>query len=545
MPPKSSTGGGKQTTLLGFFGKSAGQTSVFGTPRTQDSQNKDRLRPKPQGTKSGTVASSSPSHGVLQENGTETSKSGHISPSHLTSSSRPQRSEMGRDNSPIDLSSPVKGNPSAARLASSPLNAISKSRTSNVKHSHQQNVPAEEEDSDLSEIEPETEVEGTGPSPSKSESEATTLVGVDGHQKRKVPTSRGSPALKKQRKTVESDDEEDGNADADENLAKTDSRMNVDEMSDVRSDDAHQSDGMRMSSRRSSKRKVVYAESDSEVDHDEDEGSSASKKARASTSASGPQKKKKLFMDDSDDDSADDYKPDQNDDDLFDDGGMDDIALLEGLSEYEANSPTKSDSSMDLDSDGLLSPVKKKNNSAKSGAFKQNARGGSGFKLPTKTTNGGGSSPTLSRPPPKPLGNNLMGSSSIGNSDGGGSSGNMFMTQAERSRLEQREAKKQEENCFKFLIDIKDKDGHRPDHPEYDNRTVYIPSTSWREFTPFEKQFWEIKQNHFDTILFFQKGKFYELYEKDAEIGHNEFDLKLTDRVKMKMVGVPEMSFDL
>jgi DNA mismatch repair protein MSH6 len=28
-------------------------------------------------------------------------------------------------------------------------------------------------------------------------------------------------------------------------------------------------------------------------------------------------------------------------------------------------------------------------------------------------------------------------------------------------------------------------------------------------------------------------------------IGHTEFDLKLTDRVKMKMVGVPEMSFEM
>ena len=28
-------------------------------------------------------------------------------------------------------------------------------------------------------------------------------------------------------------------------------------------------------------------------------------------------------------------------------------------------------------------------------------------------------------------------------------------------------------------------------------------------------------------------------------IGHREFDLKLTDRVKMKMVGVPESSFDM
>ena len=46
-------------------------------------------------------------------------------------------------------------------------------------------------------------------------------------------------------------------------------------------------------------------------------------------------------------------------------------------------------------------------------------------------------------------------------------------------------------------------------------------------------------------MLFFQKGKFYELYEEDAIIGHRECDLKLTDRVKMKMVGVPEASFDM
>jgi DNA mismatch repair protein MSH6 len=37
-------------------------------------------------------------------------------------------------------------------------------------------------------------------------------------------------------------------------------------------------------------------------------------------------------------------------------------------------------------------------------------------------------------------------------------------------------------------------------------------------------------------VLFFQKGKFFELYEEDAQIGHQEFDLKLTERVRMKMV---------
>jgi DNA mismatch repair protein MSH6 len=29
----------------------------------------------------------------------------------------------------------------------------------------------------------------------------------------------------------------------------------------------------------------------------------------------------------------------------------------------------------------------------------------------------------------------------------------------------------------------------------------------------FEKQFWQIKQDHFDVVLFFKKGKFYELFE--------------------------------
>lgn len=71
-----------------------------------------------------------------------------------------------------------------------------------------------------------------------------------------------------------------------------------------------------------------------------------------------------------------------------------------------------------------------------------------------------------------------------------------------------------------------------------------------------------MKQDHWSTVLFFKKGKFYELYEKDAgvcaagcaalpllslpflkinptlfrlvpEIGNREFNLKITDRVNM------------
>lgn len=90
-----------------------------------------------------------------------------------------------------------------------------------------------------------------------------------------------------------------------------------------------------------------------------------------------------------------------------------------------------------------------------------------------------------------------------------------------------------------------DADRNPPDHPDYDPRTLYIPPLAWTKFSPFEKQYWEIKCKFWDSVVFFKKGKFYELYEKDASIGHQLFDLKLTDRVNMRMVGVPEASLDM
>jgi len=96
-----------------------------------------------------------------------------------------------------------------------------------------------------------------------------------------------------------------------------------------------------------------------------------------------------------------------------------------------------------------------------------------------------------------------------------------------------------------WLENIRDMDRNPPGHPDYDPRTLYIPPMAWAKFSPFEKQYWEIKQKFWDTIVFFKKGKFYELYENDATVGHQLFDLKLTDRVNMRMVGVPESSLEM
>ncbi|KAG8533054.1 uncharacterized protein KY384_001837 [Bacidia gigantensis] len=100
----------------------------------------------------------------------------------------------------------------------------------------------------------------------------------------------------------------------------------------------------------------------------------------------------------------------------------------------------------------------------------------------------------------------------------------------------------QPEERYEWLGNMHDADRNPPGHPDHDPRTIYIPPKAWAQFSPFEAQYWKIKAKFMDTIVFFKKGKFYELYEQDATIGHQLFDLKLTDRVNMRMVGVPEMS---
>ncbi|KAH7251546.1 muts domain V-domain-containing protein [Fusarium tricinctum] len=97
---------------------------------------------------------------------------------------------------------------------------------------------------------------------------------------------------------------------------------------------------------------------------------------------------------------------------------------------------------------------------------------------------------------------------------------------------------------YTWLANIMDKEKRKPSDPDYDKRTIFIPPSAWNKFSPFETQYWKIKQDLWDTIVFFKKGKFYELYENDATVGHQEFDFKMTDRVNMRMVGVPESSLD-
>ncbi|SCU90440.1 LADA_0F04104g1_1 [Lachancea dasiensis] len=105
---------------------------------------------------------------------------------------------------------------------------------------------------------------------------------------------------------------------------------------------------------------------------------------------------------------------------------------------------------------------------------------------------------------------------------------------------------KENEQRYQWLVDEQDANGRSTDDPDHDPRTLYIPPSAWAKFTPFEKQYWEIKSRMWDCIVFFKKGKFFEMYEKDAMLGNHLFDLKIAGggRANMQLAGIPEMSFD-
>ncbi|KAI8437534.1 hypothetical protein MSG28_011837 [Choristoneura fumiferana] len=69
---------------------------------------------------------------------------------------------------------------------------------------------------------------------------------------------------------------------------------------------------------------------------------------------------------------------------------------------------------------------------------------------------------------------------------------------------------------------IRDAMKRKPDHPDYDPRTLYVPPEFLKSQTPAHRQWWEMKTTNYDCVLFFKVGKFYELYHMDAAVGVNE-----------------------
>lgn len=78
------------------------------------------------------------------------------------------------------------------------------------------------------------------------------------------------------------------------------------------------------------------------------------------------------------------------------------------------------------------------------------------------------------------------------------------------------------------------------------------PSAAGAQMSPMMRQYWDIKAQYPDCLVFFRLGDFYELFDEDAHVGARELDITLTGRPepaypngRVPMAGVPVKSVDL
>ena len=68
--------------------------------------------------------------------------------------------------------------------------------------------------------------------------------------------------------------------------------------------------------------------------------------------------------------------------------------------------------------------------------------------------------------------------------------------------------------------------------------------TKKNSLTPMMEQYFRIKKDHKDTLLFFRLGDFYEMFYEDAKVASAVLEIALTARQKVPMCGVPYHAVD-
>lgn len=108
--------------------------------------------------------------------------------------------------------------------------------------------------------------------------------------------------------------------------------------------------------------------------------------------------------------------------------------------------------------------------------------------------------------------------------------------------------KKRKENIKKLENEGKNLYDLPFNHPKYEKypqiEKIEIKNSELKKLTNFMQQYWEVKKNYFDFILFFKNGKFYELFYDDAIFMADVFGLRVTKRGSVPMAGIPETKFD-
>ncbi|EDS38395.1 DNA mismatch repair protein MSH6 [Culex quinquefasciatus] len=90
---------------------------------------------------------------------------------------------------------------------------------------------------------------------------------------------------------------------------------------------------------------------------------------------------------------------------------------------------------------------------------------------------------------------------------------------------------------------IKDIQGNKANSEKYDPRTLFVPESYLATLTPAMRQWWELKSRHYDCVLFFKVGKFYELYHMDASVGVKELGFSYM-KGEFAHSGFPEQAYE-
>eukprot|EP00798_Chlamydomonas_sp_ICE-L_P014771 gene14772-20821_t len=67
--------------------------------------------------------------------------------------------------------------------------------------------------------------------------------------------------------------------------------------------------------------------------------------------------------------------------------------------------------------------------------------------------------------------------------------------------------------------DRRDANARLPSDPEYDATTLLVPPSELESMTAFQRQYWAIKSQCMDIVLFVRHGSFYNLFDLDADVG--------------------------
>eukprot|EP01117_Protostelium_nocturnum_P016326 TRINITY_DN6438_c0_g1_i1.p1 TRINITY_DN6438_c0_g1~~TRINITY_DN6438_c0_g1_i1.p1 ORF type:complete len:1543 (-),score=515.42 TRINITY_DN6438_c0_g1_i1:107-4735(-) len=95
-------------------------------------------------------------------------------------------------------------------------------------------------------------------------------------------------------------------------------------------------------------------------------------------------------------------------------------------------------------------------------------------------------------------------------------------TSSEKVQAEKKEMR------FHWLEFPRDAHKRTKEDPNYDPSTLYIPEDAWSKLTASKQQYWKYKKDLYDTILFFQQGAFYNVFETDADILHTKLGFAYT-----------------